>query len=155
MELNTVEMCDKKAAIRWILSHVKDNCFHHFRMALWTLLQLQGHKRVWGKREGPHRRVYTLSLSPFLFPFFLLSSNKKLFHVVAQLRLLAEPLRGGGEFVRLMKMPFWPTYNFVQCSFVPLQLLLGDIKSRQLWSSQKMTPSSCHPIGLPLHVDPQ
>lgn len=71
---------------------------------------------------------------------------------MVQLPLLTKSLRGG-EFIRLMKVPFWPTYNFVQSSFLPLMLLLSDIKSRQR-SRPKMTLSLCPLIGRSQHVDP-
>lgn len=75
------------------------------------------------KEQVTHKSVYSLSRLIFFFPH---SSDKKLFHVVLQLLLpLTKPLSqagGGGEFVRLIKMPFWPTYNFVQrSSLLPLQ----------------------------------
>lgn len=86
------KLFDNKAALSWILSHVMDECFHHFQMDISAAAVPQ-----------VPTKVFTLSLS----------LDKKLFHVVVQ--LLTEPPRGGGgEFVRLTKMPFWPTYNFVR-----------------------------------------
>lgn len=92
----------------------------------WTFLLLQCHK-------SPQKCLLSLSL------------DKKLFHVVVQ--LLTEPLRGGGggEFVRLMKMPFWPTYNFVRSA---LFLPVAAPGRHQIWTSavktedDSFTPSS-------------
>ncbi len=124
------KMCDNKAALSQILSHVKDKCFHHFRMAL-------GHFCCCSaiitceRREQVPTKVFTvsLSLSLSLSPFFH-SHQTKSFSVLWY--NCSEPLRegrgggggggGGGEFVRLMKMPFWPTYNFVQSSRVTSNL---------------------------------
>ncbi len=65
------KMCDNKAALSQILSHVKDKCFHHFRMAL-------GHFCCCSaiitceRREQVPTKVFTvsLSLSLSLSPFF-------------------------------------------------------------------------------------
>lgn len=112
---------------------------------------LNGHfchcSRLW----VPPAEVFTVSL-------FSLSSDKKLFHVV--LRLLSEPLRGGGgEFVPpRWKMPFWPTYNFVQSSSPsppPRGCTRGYIRSRPQRSRQEddsLTLSSERTS--PPHVDP-
>lgn len=67
------KMCDNKAALSRILSHVKDKCFHHFRMAL-------GHFCCCSaiiareRREQVPTKVFTVSLS--LSPFFLSHQTK-------------------------------------------------------------------------------
>lgn len=124
---------DNTAALCSVPIRVMDECFHHFQMDISAAAVPQ-----------VPAEVFTGSLS--------LSSDKKLFHVVVQ--LLNNPLRGGGgEFVRLMKMPFWPTYNFVQSTFHCLWLHPGNIRSRNQLPRQ-MTPSPCHPKAFSTQVTP-
>lgn len=127
---------DNTAALCSVLIHVMDECFHHFQMDISAAAVPQ-----------VPAKVFTGSPS--------LSSDKKLFHVAVQ--LLNNPLRGGGggggEFVRLMKMPFWPTYNFVQSTFHWLGLHPGNIRSRNKQPRQT-TPSPCHPKAFSTQVTP-
>lgn len=139
------KVCDNKAALSWILSHVKDKCFHHFSNATLDISAAA----VPENNASPLKSVYSFS------SFYSTLIRQKAFPCSATIAAAARRApqrRRRSEFVRLMKVPFWPTYNFVQSYFLSLRLLWCDIKSTQR-SRLMMTPAPCHPIGLLPHVD--